>query len=245
MNKMTFSKWLVLGVAFAFATDVFGQSQAVTAKVRAIRGTAQASVNGAWKALKVNDSLKAGSVIKTEGESTVDLFINNSVIRVTPDTIIGLEKLLATDTGSDKVTETQLYLKNGRILGNVKKLAAASSYQIKTPNGVTGVRGTDFDISYVPLGNGQFKLTVTSVTGTLVTSAANSQGVILTAVVNTGETWSPGEGLGHIPPAELEQLKIQIQAVIDKISDKGGDNKPPVPNPPPVQVPPSSTTGKK
>ncbi len=47
------------------------------------------------------------------------------------------------------MTETQLDLKRGRITGNVKKLSAASKYEIKLPNGVAGMRGTVFDIQAV------------------------------------------------------------------------------------------------
>ena len=247
MNRITsLSKWAVFSLALVVAADVFAQSQPVTAKVRAVRGTAKYSSDHVWKPLKVNDSLKPGTVIKTEGESTVDLFINNSVIRVTPDTTIGLEKLLATDTGADKVTETQLYLKNGRILGNVKKLAAASTYQIKTPNGVTGVRGTDFDISFVPLPNGQFQLTVKSITGTLVSSAANNQGVIVTAVINTGEAWTPADGTIKLPPLELQRLVQEVEELRPDHKQGPPDGKGPgtVPNNPPVNEHASPVIGK-
>ncbi|MFN7141636.1 MAG: FecR domain-containing protein, partial [Limisphaerales bacterium] len=145
-------------------------------------------------------------------ESTVDLFINNSVIRITPDTTFGLTKALVTETGADTVTDTELYLKSGRILGNVKKLAAASKYQIKTPNGVTGIRGTEFDISYI-----NNRLTITSLNGTLVGSAANARGEIKTGVVNTGESWSPDDGIAPIPQQDLANFRGQVPPFVDPI----------------------------
>ncbi|MBA4149346.1 MAG: FecR domain-containing protein [Verrucomicrobia bacterium] len=172
----------------------------------------------------MNDVLQTGSVIETGPESTVDLFINNSVIRITPDTVFGLNKALATDTGSETVTDTELYLKSGRILGNVKKLAAASKYQIKTPNGVTGIRGTEFDIEYLSGPNGN-KLTVRSVNGTLLGSGANSQGQIQTAVINTGQSWSPDEGVRPTPP--------NVTLPIPPFDVEGGFT-PPIPVPGPV-----------
>lgn len=148
--------------------------------------------------MRVNAVLPVGTVIETGPESTVDLFINNSVIRITPETTFGVTKATATDTGAEQVTDTELYLKSGRILGNVKKLSAASKYQVKTPNGVTGIRGTEFDISFI---NGLLK--VRCVNGTLISSAANRNGNIKTAVINQGETWSPDDEFNTQPEPDL------------------------------------------
>src|SRR5947209_15179673 len=73
----------------------------------------------------------------------------HNVIRLWADSILGLDKLTSLQTGADVVTETQLDLKRGRLTGNVKKLSAASKYEVKLPNGVAGVRGTHFDIQAV------------------------------------------------------------------------------------------------
>jgi len=69
------------------------------------------------------------------------------VIRVWENTAVGIDKLAAMQSGNEPVTETQLDLKAGRITGNVKKMSAASKFEIKLPNGVAGIRGTVFDIS--------------------------------------------------------------------------------------------------
>ena len=203
-------------LALSLLTSAQAEARQATAKVRAIRGTAQVSANGGgWATLKVNDILKAGSVIKTGPESTVDLFVNNSVVRVTPETTMGLDKIAINETGTENVTETQLNLKSGRIIGNVKKLASASRYEIKTPTGVAGIRGTDFDITVTPLGNGLYKFVVTSISGTIVGSGSNSQGVIRTAVVNTGETWSPDDDLVQLLPAPV---LAGLKTIIDELA---------------------------
>ena len=223
----------VLGLSLLIAAQVFSVSNPVSARVRAIRGTAKYKANGEWHALRVNDVLKEGTLIQTEKESTVDLFVNQSVIRVTPDTTIGLEKLSAQNTGADNVTETSLYLRTGRVLGNVKKLAAASRYEIKTPNGVTGVRGTDFDVSVYQGAAGGWHLTVTSVQGTLVGAGTNSKGEMKTAVINTGETWSPEEGLNPTP----QNLLTEAQGVIFDLTHENKGNPPVIPQPDVIQDP--------
>ncbi|HZR17188.1 MAG TPA: FecR domain-containing protein [Verrucomicrobiae bacterium] len=72
-----------------------------------------------------------------------------NVVRIWANTAMGIDKLTAMQTGADTVTETQLDLKQGRITGNVKKMSAASKYEVKLPNGVAGVRGTLFDIQAI------------------------------------------------------------------------------------------------
>jgi hypothetical protein len=72
-----------------------------------------------------------------------------NTVRLWGDGALGIDKLTVLQTGVDRVTDTQLDLKRGRITGNVKKLSAASKYEIKLPNGVAGVRGTVFDIQAV------------------------------------------------------------------------------------------------
>jgi hypothetical protein len=72
---------------------------------------------------------------------------DQNVVRVWENTALGIDKLTAMQSGSETVTETQLDLKAGRITGNVKKMSAASKYEVKLPNGVAGIRGTVFDIT--------------------------------------------------------------------------------------------------
>src|SRR5438552_16988513 len=65
-------------------------------------------------------------------------------IRVAENTTLALDKLAFTETGADTAVEVQLNLPDGTMLGNVNKLSAASRYEIKTPNGAAGIRGTKF-----------------------------------------------------------------------------------------------------
>jgi hypothetical protein len=67
---------------------------------------------------------------------------SQSIVRVAENTLLGVDKLTALNTGSEEITETQLDLKAGHILFNVKKLSAASRFEVKLPNGVAGIRGT-------------------------------------------------------------------------------------------------------
>jgi len=70
-----------------------------------------------------------------------------NVVRIWQNSALGIDKLTSTDTGADVVSETQLDLRTGRVMGTVKKMNAASKYEIKLPNGVAGIRGTFYDIT--------------------------------------------------------------------------------------------------
>jgi len=157
-----------------------------TATVTSVRGSAQYSdAGGSWMPLKVGKVLKAGAVVKTAADSQVDLFLkqNGPVVRLTADTTLGLDKMLFDDTGAETVVETQLNLVNGRVLGNVKKLAAASRYEVKVPTGTVGIRGTEYDINASGV--------VFVVTGEVLVTYVSPSGKVTTLPVKEGEWFIP------------------------------------------------------
>lgn len=151
-----FNKVAVLGIALVtvLASSDTGFAQSTKqgkAQVRAVHGSARYSTGGgAWLDLTPGAVLTSGAVVATAAGSHVDLYlgINGPVVRVDQDTQVGIDKLTYTDTGADAVVETQLNLTKGTLIGSVRKLAAASRYEIKTPAGVAGIRGTDYVITH-------------------------------------------------------------------------------------------------
>jgi hypothetical protein len=69
-----------------------------------------------------------------------------NVVRVWENSALGIDKLTSTESGADAVTETQLDLKAGHIMGTVKKLSGLSKYEVKIPNGVAGIRGSLYEL---------------------------------------------------------------------------------------------------
>jgi len=142
------------GLALVVASWMFpAQAKEGKAVVRAIRnGYAEYSEDGKapFKRLFIGHRLVRGNVVKTDKTAVVDMFldVNGPVLRVTPDTILELTTLTFEQMADETVINTELSMSNGRILGAVKKLAAASKYDVKTPAGVCAVRGTQFDISF-------------------------------------------------------------------------------------------------
>src|SRR5256885_1671857 len=196
----------VVALAGAFVVSSAQAGDVGKAVVRSIRGSAQyAAEGGLWLPLKVGQVLKPGSTIRTANESQVDLFMddNGPVVRLVENTTLGIDKLNFTATGVDTVIETQLDLKSGRILGIVKKMAHDSKYEIKTPNGVAGIRGTEYDITATSV--------VRVITGSLVVVYVKNDGTVVTQVVNAGEMFVPSEGaVKPIPADQLAQLVADV-----------------------------------
>ena len=174
-------------VAIAAAAVLSAQAKENRAIVRAIHGSAQMSNNKGqtWQNAKVGSYLGANSAIKTASDSTADLFLGDKgpVVRVTPDTTLGIDKLTVENTSMEKVIETQLDLKSGRILGSVKKMAAASKYEVKTPVGVAGIRGTEYSI------DARGKVTI--ITGSAVVVYVIDGNILPPANVGAGQTITP------------------------------------------------------
>jgi hypothetical protein len=192
---MKFVKQLIACGVALMVTALVADLQAQTAKqskakVRKVQGEVQYKANAAanWAPLKQGTVLNPGAIVETAKGSTVDLWLVDigSVVRVTESTQLGLDKLNYSKTEDELVVETELNLKAGTILGNVRKLAAASRYDVKIPNGVCGIRGTEYKVS----ANG----VVHVVSGTVRVSYTPPGGAPVVRDVNAGQTFYPPVG---------------------------------------------------
>jgi len=195
------------GIALALlsATSIFaaeaGQSKAI---VRAVHGSAEYYLGGSWMPLHPNMELTAGTQIRTGADSYVSLNVNGftSSIRVTENTQVTLDRMSMMG-GSDSDTDTSLKLDTGTVLGTVKKLSANSRYEIQTPNGVAGVRGTDIGVTVIVKGDGTYTITFSSITGELVASAVVGTETIV-KVLHDGQSWTVGGDVIQTPAPMLE-----------------------------------------
>ncbi len=140
---------------------------------------------------------------------------SQNVVRLTENTLLGIDRLTSLQTGAEEVSDTQLDLKAGRILGNVKKLSSASRFEVKLPNGVAGIRGTFFDISV-----NWIKCLVGSITYAWIDSNNNAQ----TATITGGQ--QVDTRMGQISPLSPQDSKM-MQDVLNSMRPHG----------PPVTVP--------
>jgi FecR protein len=208
------------------------------ATVRTVTGTATFNAGAGTMALKPNMELDPGTVITTGPESVVYLSVNglSSSVRVQADTTMAIPQMDRIGSAREGDTETTLDLKIGSILGQVKKVSGNSTYEIKTPHGVAGIRGTDFGVVVIQLPDGKYMVTFTSVQGVVMVSAVVA-GEIQVRRLNTGDSWTPGEGEPH-PAAQTllddyMQLLLEMENIIQSIT----------PPPPGIPIVPPYPTG--
>jgi hypothetical protein len=104
------------------------------------------------KAVRVNLGAGAGSpiggAINIAGLPVTPMHIGGqsapqqNVVRLEADSMLSIDKFTYSQTGADIVTDTELNLSKGKAFANVKKVSAASEFIVKTPVGVSGIRGS-------------------------------------------------------------------------------------------------------
>lgn len=215
-------------LTLAFTNHASAQTDGI-AKVVAISGDARYFTAGDSTPhnLKVGMILKSGVTIQTASgmNNYVDLILNNPSamaapsgspsaiahyqpkaeqdgIRIFDNSVLSVDKLTVTPTGADTVTDTELDLKAGSILGTVKKLDPASKYEVKIPNGVAGIRGTIYFLS----ASGILRV----VSGSVVMAYVGPSGNVITQVVNAGEQFDISTGLVTPIPTPILANLIKI-----------------------------------
>lgn len=135
----------------AMAFGVTAVAATGSARIDSVRaGSARYSTDGAsWVDAKAGAQLAPGTVIRTDSLGVVDLYLgkNGPYVRVTPDTEMTLKTLDIQGGAGETIVTTELGLKSGKLQGEVRKMSAASRYEIMTPVGTVGVRGTKYQVS--------------------------------------------------------------------------------------------------
>lgn len=216
---------ILLACAFLFALASFSTLRAVEeghkegkATVRSIHGTVEYLNNHVWLRVKPNMKLVAGSTIRTGADGTADISVNGtaSAIRLTNSTTLEIPVMSYVGTAREGDTTTMLNLLSGSVIGNVKKISANSRYEIMTPHGVAGIRGTDFKIEAIPTQDGKFLVTFNSITGVITVSAVVN-GVTVVHTLTTGTSWEIGDSPKVMKSEILDQYQSQILSLVSSI----------------------------
>jgi hypothetical protein len=212
------------------------------ATVRSIHGTVQWLDNGIWLPVKPNMKFAAGIAIRTGPDGVADISVNGtaSAVRLTNNTTLQIPIMAYVGSAREGDTTTMLNLESGSIIGNVKKISANSRYEITTPHGVAGIRGTDFSVEVIRLGGNTFDVTFNSITGVITVSAVIN-GVTITRTLTTGTSWEIGENPRKMPIEFLENLQREILELI--LSIENGNPEGPGPGPRHPFFPPPPFTG--
>lgn len=168
-----------------------------------IYGNQQTSqpANVGTKLQKVGDSIGTGKNYRT----MLALDTEIAFVEVAENTKLQIQKLHST-SNNGKVTE--LLVTGGQVRLKVRPLNNRESrLEIKTPAGITGVRGTEFGVSVQPSG----KTGVATLKGQVVTSAQGK-----TVSVNKGFQSFVIPGKPPSPPVRLQDdTSLQIKILAD------------------------------
>ena len=154
LNSLLTSLWLCV---FSFPFSV--EAATVEGSVRVMKKegvTVEVFVDGSSIDIQKGSILKQGSQIRTGKDGVVDLlFDNGAVLEITPNTDFLIKKFEreAFDpsnvdykgmTSEPTRSVTKLKVDTGAVLVGVKKLKSNSEFNVSTPVGTAGIRGTSF-----------------------------------------------------------------------------------------------------
>jgi hypothetical protein len=203
MSFLTLVAFLALGAVVQAQAPAAGAApiEAVRGKIQAKRVvkevyyTKNGDVTGARFKLENDTTFEEGVTVHTGKESSVVLqFSNGTSLNLAYESELNVEKFmidpfpdsfdLANATQEPSSSTTNLELTKGELVGNVKKLnqgvngAKKSTFNVRTPVGAAGIRGTTFRIVYRPSGDGRtYNFTMTTVEGNVVVTLATGSGV--------------------------------------------------------------------
>ncbi len=149
---------------------------------------------------------------------------SQTAVRVFENTVLGIDKLSITETGAEPVTDTELDLRKGHIIGNVKKLTAGSEFRVRYPKGVAGIRGSVFDMTVeerqqlaqgVAAGTVTLHVTFSMSEGTAVISFVDANGNTITQTVEAMKSWNSDTPtvVGSIPPAVYDLIRDVLRSL--------------------------------
>jgi hypothetical protein len=135
---------LFAGVVLVSASE---QSKSGQLLIHAVSGSVTfAADDGVFRSLEPKMVLGRGVEIKTGENSTADIVLQYSgtVLRMTPNTVLDVDKLKKAKAGEDIITETSLRLTSGSIVGSQRKLSRPSRFDVVIPGGVATIVGTEY-----------------------------------------------------------------------------------------------------
>lgn len=211
-------------------------------------------------------SLYQGSIITTPADGSVILiFANGASINVGSDTELDVEQFTqdpfgdpfspATSTAEPSRSNTKLNLSRGEIVGKVLKLNIdqGSTFNVQTPVGAAGIRGTIFRIVYRPSGTGA-AFTISTAEGEVIYTGQSGQEVpvplnqeiVVDVTIQNGEVVAQVVAApADIAPAALDQIEAEVTAGVQEqqtlsFASPGTGGTPPSNSNPPAENPPPS-----
>jgi len=237
----------ILGIFAVGFVTTSGLAQTHSGAIKALKVSGivtRVDSTGAEHAVTEGSMVSETDAIKTGADSGLVLvFMNGSSVKLGANSKLLVEEFkmdpladniaVSTLKKEPSVSQTKLNLAYGEMVGDVKKLNKSSSYNIKTPVGAAGIRGTQFRIVFFPPAAGStvatFQLSTseglvlfTGTTGAPVEVAKGNE-VNVTAEVNTttGAVTSANVVAGGISTAASAAITTAVTDAIAQAQSAG------------------------
>ncbi|MBP7217265.1 MAG: FecR domain-containing protein [Candidatus Omnitrophica bacterium] len=222
VNKSLIKKWIPSeGAALMQARVV-----SVLGTVRIFKKTASD-----WQQMQVGVLIQEGDTVQTGSDGRLEIALpNGNSLLLKADTELKCATMRVDSTNEN--FENTFEMKRGRVMGLVVKINKQSTFQVKTPTAIAGVRGSLFEVaaqptgSFAPTGDPIVDTQVFFESGNgFVTSAING----VTQDLNAGENASV-DPLGTVSPAiatdpqqrtEMTQVMVEMQSAGAYTSPEG------------------------
>lgn len=198
MTKLTLR--IILGALLLCVASLNASAQIQAGAIKAVRveGDVQKLLPDGTQVVVTEGELitEKDTLVTGANSSVVLVFMNGSTVQVGATTRMSIDEFKMDPFGEDiepgklekepSVSRTNLNVAYGEVIGNVKKLSKGSAYNVRTPVGAAGIRGTTFRVALVPItrpdGTTTFNITLSTSAGVVVFTALAPEGVTPTAV---------------------------------------------------------------
>jgi hypothetical protein len=170
--------------------------------------------HGNRQALTADTTISTGTAIETGANGAVDLMLqyNGTALRLTPGSRLELTKLAKEQAGDELVTETNLKLVSGAVIGSQRKLNGPSSFSIQIPGGTATIKGTE----YVVRADGAVSVLsgVVRVNYNQPKGKGGSGGGAIQVSLTAGQSFNPATGqVVPTTPDYLQNVLAEIETV--------------------------------
>jgi hypothetical protein len=192
----------------ALSAETEGQSgkvlvQTVTGDVKLI------DAKGNKASLTKDTYLGGGVTIETGIDGAADLLLqyNGTALHLNSGSKLEFTKLARQQSGEEQITETNVKLVSGAVVGSQRKLNGPSSFVIQIPNGVATIKGTE----YVVQADGG----VTVLSGVVrVDHKLPGNGGSVRVNITSGNSFNPATGeVGPTTADYLANVLAQVETV--------------------------------
>jgi hypothetical protein len=188
MKRAVFVSFLIVAASLAQAAVVDGVGIITT-----MTGSGEVVTSVGAVPMVVGSKSKQGDTVLTRADSKADLMFSNGIkLMLQPETTLTLTLLKqvegtilppSLDNKSQKelgASLTEVEVINGKVVGDVKKLASESVFTLKTPVGVISIKGTVFSVEFKTNKDGTVSFGVGCLVGRVQVQMADPKSAPLT-----------------------------------------------------------------